>query len=172
MTLPSIRVLFQYCPGLLAVPFRNVRLCGSWNAAGQSSTQWSQTPMRAALDDDGRSAFETEIDFDAAAIGTAFQWGVLIDGPLGSDLWGIAAEEDVETSASRELSFTLAAVNAQQGTQTEIYYLTQCGRLGVRLESNAGGVRFSVWAPNARSVALVFADPSHGYIADDGTGSQ
>ena len=128
--------------------------------------------MRAALDDDGRSAFETEIDFDEAAIGTTFQWGVLLDAPLGEDLWGIAAEEDVETSTSRERAFTLAAVNTQEGTQTESYYLTQCGRLGVRLEPNTAGIQFSMWAPNARSVDLVFADSSHGYIADDGTGSQ
>ena len=167
----TIRVRFRYCPGLLANPFRNVRLCGSWDASGRAASQWSNVPMRPTLDDDSRSAFTSEIDFDEGAIGTVFHWGVLLDGQLGQDLWGIAAEVDDETSTSRERSFTLAAADPKAVPQTETYYLTQCGRLGVRPEPNTPGIRFSLWAPNARSVDLVFVDPAHGYIADNGVGA-
>lgn len=86
--MPSVRVHFRYCPGLLNSPFRNVRLSGSWDAQGRPAAQWSQTPMQPTLDDDGRSAFDAGIDFDEAAVGTVFHWGVLLDGPLGQDLWG------------------------------------------------------------------------------------
>lgn len=168
--MPTIQVRFRYCPGLLTHPFRNVRLCGSWDADGRTTAQWSVTPMRSTFDDNGRSAFDAAINFDEAAVGTVFYWGVLLDGPLGGNLWGVAAEVDDETSTSRERCFTLAAGDPNAGPQTETYCLTQCGRLGVRTEPNTAGIRFSLWAPNAQSVDLVFADPVHGYIADDGTG--
>jgi 1,4-alpha-glucan branching enzyme len=35
----------------------------------------------------------------------------------------------------------------------------------------SSGARFALWAPNAKSVDLVLADPAHGYIADDGSGA-
>jgi 1,4-alpha-glucan branching enzyme len=166
-----IRVHFRYCPGLSGSPFRNLRLCGSWDQAGRSAAPWSQTPMRPTVDDDGRAAFDAEVGFDEGAVGTVFRWGVLLDAALGQDLWGIAAEVADESSTAREQSFTLAPADPQAGPQTVVYYLTQCGRLGVRPEPNAPGIRFSLWAPNARSVDLVFADPAHCYIADDGTGT-
>ena len=62
--MPTIRVQFRYCPGLLANPFRNVRLCGSWDASGRAAAQWAYAPMQPTLDDDGRSAFNAQIDFD------------------------------------------------------------------------------------------------------------
>jgi 1,4-alpha-glucan branching enzyme len=158
-------VRFSYRPGLAQNPFRNVRLGGSWDAAGRSAIDWSFTPMRATIDDDGCAAFEAEIDFDDSAIGTVFRWGVKLDGPLGTDLWGIASEIDDIASAARERSFTLRA-----GMQTEIYYLTHCGRFGALPQPGSSGCRFSLWAPNARAVELVLADPAHGYVADDGTG--
>jgi 1,4-alpha-glucan branching enzyme len=77
---------------------------------------------------------------------------VKLDGPLGEDLWG------------------RAIVHAAAGSAAEIYYLTHCGRFGALPQPGASGFRFSLWAPNARSIDLVLADPAHGYVADDGAG--
>jgi 1,4-alpha-glucan branching enzyme len=158
-------VRFSYRPGLRRNPFGNVRLCGSWDAAGRSAVEWSVIPMHPAVDDDGCPAFETEVGFDDTAIGTVFRWGVKLDAPLGQDLWGVASEVDDIASSAREQSFTL-----QAGGQTEIYYLTHCSRFGALPLPGSSGVRFSLWAPNAKSLDLVLADPAHGYVADDGTG--
>ena len=59
--------------------------------------------------------------------------------------------------------------------QVEEYYFTYARRLGARkvfAPGRAGtpGLRFAVWAPNARRVEVVFGDPANGYIADDGHG--
>src|SRR6516165_3858226 len=116
-------VRFSYRPGLLENPFRNVRLAGSWDASGRRAADWSFTPMRPAADDDGRPAFQAVLDFDDSAIGSVLRWGVMLDGPLGAGLWGIASEVDDAASNSRELSFTLKA-----GAQDQIYYLTHNGR--------------------------------------------
>ncbi|WP_245506655.1 alpha-amylase family glycosyl hydrolase [Rhizobium sp. PP-F2F-G48] len=118
---------------------------------------------------DGFEVFRAEITFPEDQAGTTFRWGVLLDGPAGRDLWAISAEVDDEQSFARERSFVLGSDAPEQ-----IYALTWCDRLGaVRLPAVGGrsGIRFSVWAPNARSMDLVLADPAVGYIADDGTGT-
>jgi 1,4-alpha-glucan branching enzyme len=162
-------VKFSFRPGLRECPFRNVRLSGSWDAQGRASSQWSTVAMRADVDPDGRPSFDAEVAFDNAEIGNPFHWGVMLDGPAGENAWGIASEVDDEASTARERAFIL-----QGGGQTEVYYLTQCGRLGARKYPRDGespGIGFSVWAPNATDIKLVFADLAHGYVADDGTGA-
>ena len=164
---PAI-VRFSYRPGLLRNPFSNVRLQGNWDAGGNLATQWSTTPMQPDVDPEGCPSFAAEIRFDDSQVGTVFRWGVMLDGPAGSDLWGIAAEIDDENSSARERSFTL-----QPGSGEQTYYLTTCSLLGAIRQPRPGappGIRFSVWAPNAKAVDLVIADPARGYVADDGTG--
>ena len=158
-------VRFSYRPGLSTNPFRNVRLAGSWDTAGRSATDWSFTPMQPTVDNDGCPAFDAVVSFDDSAIGAVLRWGVMLDGPLGEGLWGIASEADDVTSTAREQSFTL-----QTGAQNETYYLTHCGRFGALPQPGSSGIRFSLWASNARSIDLVFGDPAHGYIADNGDG--
>jgi 1,4-alpha-glucan branching enzyme len=125
--------------------------------------------MMPAIDPNGSPCFEIEVAFDAAEIGTMFQWGAQLDGPAGRDIWGIAAEVDDEASTDRVRSFVLSS-----STPTQVYYLTQCRRLGALKLPVAGasaGLHVALWAPNARSVEFVIADPAHGYVADDGTGT-
>nr|WP_294526712.1 alpha-amylase family glycosyl hydrolase [uncultured Rhodopila sp.] len=157
-------VQFSYRPGLKSNPFSKVRLIGSWDANGAPASDWSSTAMHPAIDPDGCPCFEAEVAFDPAHAGTTFSWGVRLDGPAGTDLWGIASEVDDEASTARQLSFVL-----QSGSQTAFYYLTCCYRLGAIKLSGAG--RFSLWAPNAQAVDLALADPARGYIADDGEGA-
>jgi 1,4-alpha-glucan branching enzyme len=158
-------VRFSYRPGLPENPFVNVRLAGSWDASGRSAADWTFTAMQPTVDDDGCPAFDGIVNFDDSAIGAILRWGVTLDGPLGQGLWGIASEVDDDASTARERTFTL-----QAGAQDEIYYLTHCGRFGALPQPGSSGIRFSLWAPNAGSVDLVFGDPAHGYIADNGAG--
>jgi 1,4-alpha-glucan branching enzyme len=164
----TITTRFSFRPGLPRNPFANVRLEGSWDAAGHSTQLWSIRPMAPAIDPDGCPSFETEVAFDDGGIGTKFCWGVRLDGPAGNDLWAIASEVDDVNSTARQQSFVL-----QAQPQPQIYYLTNCARLGAvkqHVTGRAPGIRFSLWAPNARAVDLVLADPARGYVADDGTG--
>ena len=165
----SQRIRFSYRPSLPSHRFDNVRLLGSWDDIGRFAAAWSSRPMTPATDPDATPCFDAEVDLDATEIGTIFRWGVQLDGPAGLRVWGIAAEVDDEASTDRVRSFVLSA-----STPTQIYYLTQCRRLGAVKLPVAGeppGLRVSLWAPNASSVELVMADPAHGYIADGGTGT-
>ena len=161
-------VAFSFCPGLRHAAFSNVRLEGSWNAAGLIAANWTTTPMTLAIGPDGYLFYEAEMAFDESGTGTSFNWGVRLDGPAGVDIWAIASEVDDENSSARVQSFVL-----QAGLSPQIYYLTQCARLGAVKQFSPGqppGIRFALWAPNAQAVDLVFADPARGYVADDGTG--
>jgi len=167
--MPSQRIRFSYRPGIAAHRFTNVHLVGSWDDAGRPAAAWSSKPMTPATDPDGCPCFDAEVDYDATEIGTTFQWGVRLDGPAGQGVWGIAAEVDDEASTERVRSFVLNAA-----APTQIYYLTQLRRLGaakVPVTGASPGLQVSVWAPNARAVELVMADPAHGYVADDGAGT-
>ena len=123
--MPPDRVRFSFRPGLPTHRFNNVRLVGSWNAAGKLAAVWSSTPMMPAIDPDGSPSFDAEVDFDATGIGTTFRWGVRLDGPAGQGVWGIASEVDDEASTDRVRSFVLSAETAAR-----IYYLTQFRRFG------------------------------------------
>ena len=162
-----VRFIFQ--PGLPSIRFENVRLCGSWDANGRSADEWIVMPMRPAREPDGRSVFRAEVSFDSGQIGTDFRWGILLDGPAGANCWAVTAEVDDENATTRECSFEL-----QQGTPEQSCFLTWCGRLGANRTpgpDGRDGICFAVWAPNARGIALVLADPAIGYVADDGTGA-
>jgi 1,4-alpha-glucan branching enzyme len=192
--MPTIPVQFVYLTGLKRPIFRNLRLRGSWGITGHYSDHWSTFPMEAFTADDGCPAFRVRAEFDAAQLGWRFQWGVILDGPSGSNVWGIPAEISLLTSTDRHREFTLHAAARNGEMQEERYYLTHCRRLGAqkvfaRDESNPG-IRFSVWAPNATNVQVImgalwdgddvtrrptdaslpFDSIAGGYITDDGTG--
>ena len=165
----TVDVQFRFRSGLPSMAFGDVRLCGSWDEQGRVSHEWTSVSMRPSRDEDGYDVFVADVSFPDAGIGTHFRWGVELDRPDASGLWAIAAELDDEVSTRRERSFDLHPDLAPQ-----TYYLTWIGRLGAnRTErrNSADGIRFAVWAPNARAVSLVLADPAIGYIADDGTGA-
>ena len=165
MSVQTVR--FRFRPGVAAAPFSGAALWGSWDAAGQRAAAWSTTPLRPEPDPLGGTAYVAEVDLSAEA-GTRFDWGVTVDGPAGAGRWAVAAEVDDEASTSRTRAFTLAADRPEQ-----VYALTLATRLGARKLARPGqtpGIRFAVWAPNAREVALVLADPRMGYVDDRGGG--
>jgi 1,4-alpha-glucan branching enzyme len=162
-----ISVQFRYLTGLRSNRFERVRLVGSWGPDGRAAQAWSETPMLAMLAEDGCTAFGCTVDFDDREIGREFQWGVLLSCPFGANIWGIPTELDRADDGRRHRAFVLDRTATPQD-----YYFTYARRLGARkcFAGSDVGLRFSVWAPNARAVEVVFAKPGSGYIFDDGTG--
>ncbi|HET9955797.1 MAG TPA: alpha-amylase family glycosyl hydrolase [Polyangiaceae bacterium] len=161
---------FVYDTGLRRKLFQNVRLLGTWDKRGRHCDEWSEIPMREGLGPDGSVVFEAEVPLAPSEVGKEFKWSVRLDGPLGLDREGITSEQLGLGHDALHRTFTLG----DKGQGEQRYYLTHVRRLGARkvsLPGNKGyGLRFAVWAPNAEAVEVVFAKPSVGYIADDGTG--
>ena len=171
----QIAVTFTFHSGVNRHLFRNVRLSGSWDAAGHFSNQWTNVPMTASLDETGCEAFSASVSFDASQTETVFHWGVAADVVGAPNTWVVATEVPDETSNQRYRSFVLAEGEARQE-----YWFVTGRRFGAQKffqqASASPGIRFAVWAPHARNVEVVFAPfdvasgvPT-GYIADDGTG--
>jgi 1,4-alpha-glucan branching enzyme len=170
MPKPKLKIRFVYMTGLRRNLFRNVRLSGSWDNEGRSSSHWSTVPMLAFQAEDGCPAYAATVELDDTEKGSAFRWGVLVDGPAGANLWGILTEAEDPLSRERQRTFILT-----EDGQVERYYLTHCRRLGANKLLLPGddkpALRFAVWAPHARAVEVVFGDLHNGYIADDGAGA-
>jgi 1,4-alpha-glucan branching enzyme len=171
----QIPVTFTFHSGVNRQLFHNVRLSGSWNAAGQFSNQWTEAPMVDSQDETGCDAFRTNVSFDAAQARTNFQWGVIADMVGAPNTWVVATEVPDENSNLRCRSFALAAGETRQD-----YWFATGRRFGAQKYISPGsptpGIRFAGWAPHATHVEVVFAPfaPANGtptgYIADDGTG--
>ena len=169
--MPPIIVEFRFCTGLPRAIFRNVSLRGSWDSGGRYCDQWTESPMTPVRGADGGCSYIGTVQLSPQEVGTTFRWGVILDGPYGANTWGLPTEIRDATSSRRERSFKLRAVAATR--QVECYYLTRLRQLGANPETNASGstnVRFAVWAPNAKSVEVLFAAPSALYIDDMGAG--
>jgi 1,4-alpha-glucan branching enzyme len=161
---------FVYDTGLRHKIFTNARLRGSWDKSGRHAADWTESPMRESVAEDGAVIFEAEVALSAEDTGKEFLWTVTLDGPLGLDREGIVTEQHGLGHDALHRTFTLSEhTNGEQR-----YYLTHVRRLGARKVQHAGSdrraLRFAVWAPNAEAVDVVFGTPATGYIADDGSG--
>jgi len=169
----GVAVEFTYDTGLTREIFSDARLAGSWDAAGRRSDVWTERPMDAVRTEDGGRGFRTTVVFDDSQVGSTFQWGVVLNAPAGANRSAIVSEVNDRHSTARHRTFTLA------GPERQTYHLTTCRALGAQ-KLHPGGrerpaVRFSVWAPNARQVDVVFgridaATGRGGYIGDAGEG--
>jgi 1,4-alpha-glucan branching enzyme len=157
-----ITVRFIYITGIKRGLFRNARLSGTWNT-------WNDIPMREIIAEDGCPAFEVTVDYDDVLACQEIRWGVRVDGPAGSNQWGIPTE-DADSGVIRPERH--AVLPAAGGTSTERYYLTVSRFLGAQkfYQNGEEHIRFAVWAPNSRKVEVVFGKTDNGYIYDDGTG--
>jgi 1,4-alpha-glucan branching enzyme len=168
---PTRKVEFQFMTGLKRSILQNGRLRGSWNSSGRYSANWTESPMQKAVGEDGCPIFKASISLDLADQDKTFQWGVVVDGPQGNNLWGIPTEIHDMNSVERYRQFRLTAGGTPQ---VERYYFTYGRRLGANKHLATGtstpGLRFAVWAPNAQRVDVVFGQPTKGYIANDGSG--
>lgn len=162
-----ISVEFRYLTGLKGTKFRNARLRGSWNSSGHFVEPWQDRPMIPFVAEDGCPAFRQTVLFDPAEVGKTFRWGVALDTPTASNVWGIATELRRADSAERYREFVLSAA----ATGSQDYYLTFARRLGARKFHTGAAqpdLKFAVWAPNAQHVEVVFS--TRGYVANDGSG--
>lgn len=158
-----ITVTFRYLTGCKRPVFGNARLTGSWNG-------WTELPMEDVVADDGCPAFARTVTFDDTLAGRSIRWGVRLDGPQGANVWGIGAEVNTPDSPERYREFELPGPG---GSLQERHHLTWSRRLGAqKLHTGAAqpAIVFSAWAPNARTVEVVFGRPDRPYIADDGSG--
>jgi len=167
-----ISVRFSYLTGLKRRIFRNARLCGNWDQNGRFSQQFSETPMSDIIGEDGCPGFAATVDFDESELGNTFQWGVSLDTPGATNLWGIPTEILDADKTDRMRFFRLGPAGSDQ---REDFHFTYARRLGARKVFSNGrsanpGLRFAVWAPNAQDVEVVFGTTASGYIADDGHG--
>ncbi len=164
-----IPVHFTFHSGLKRNVFRNARISGSWDAEGRQSAQWTETPMVGGQDETGCAAFRATILLDEAQKGSAFRWGVVADTPGTPNRWVIPTEVPDTNSAERHRTFVF-----QSAGQQEHYWFATGRRFGAQKHLIAGqaqpGIQFSVWAPFAKKVDVVFGTPANGYIADDGNG--
>jgi len=130
------------------------------------------TPCRT---EDGCPAFEATVHFDPAGVARTFSWGVFLDGPAGTGNWGIPTEIHDANSTLRTRSFVLQpSGHIGSPSQEERYWLIDSRRIGAQKFFTALGempaLRFSVWAPNALSVEVVFGSWTTGYIDNAGGG--
>jgi len=168
----KISVRLRYLTGLKREIFSNARLCGTWDEQGHTSTNWFESPMDAVTAEDGCPAFTATVQLDESEVGATFQWGVRVNTPWAANLWAIPTEIHDAQKTDRVREFQLEPAGSQQ---SEDFYFTYGRRFGARkvfLNGHLGGaaLRFTVWAPNARKVDVVFGNPAYGYIANDGFG--
>lgn len=173
MGVPKIEVGFRFLTGVRRAALRDVRLTGNWDQDGHPSEHWSEHPMAPTRGDDGCPAFVATVGFDPGMVGRRFTWGVRVTTTAGEELWGIPTEVPDPESQERHRSFVLERARGS-GMQIEAYHLTQCRRLGAqKVLAGPGeppGIRFSLWAPHAWKVEVVFGQAAPGYVADDGSG--
>ena len=86
------KVEFQFITGLKGAIFRNPRLRGSWDDNGRYSDDWTESPMQEVVGEDQCPIFKASISLDLADQNRTFKWGVALDGPQGSNFWGIPTE--------------------------------------------------------------------------------
>ena len=102
-----IQVKFVYITGLRDGIEGEAWLAGSWDDGGNHSRQWSSVRMRRSVWTDGCPCYEIEVDFDDTQADRQFQWGVLLDGPLGAGRWAIATEQSDPDKRDRHRTFVL-----------------------------------------------------------------
>ena len=101
------KVEFQFITGLKRAIFRNARLRGSWDGNGRYSDDWTESPMQEEVGEDGCPIFKASISLDLADQDKTFKWGVVLDGPQGSNFWGIPTEVQDVNSVERHRQFRL-----------------------------------------------------------------
>ncbi len=155
------RIRFVFRTGIGRALFDNARLLGSWDGDGRMTEgAWSELAMATVTTEDGRPAFAATLDLVPDPAGRPFRWGVLLDGPGGRDQWGIVTELDDVGATEQVCLLTLPADLPDSDAPVEaVYRLTHAGWLGAnkrwRPGADAPGIRFAVWAPNARAVEVV-----------------
>ena len=119
-SLATQTIEFQYITGLKRAIFRNGRLRGSWDASGRYSNDWTELPMQEDVGEDGCPMFRASVTLDLADQPRTFRWGVVLDGPQGSNFWGIPTEVQDVSSVERYRQFQLTGGRRRLNATTSL----------------------------------------------------
>jgi 1,4-alpha-glucan branching enzyme len=145
-------IRFTYYTGVARTLFDRAILTGSWDRTGKFSDQWLKVNMEEISAPDGCPAYTTTCEIESENPRQLFYWGVTLDGPAGTQLWGIPTEENNANANLRRRAFMLG----DSGSEEQAYYLNHSRHLGA--QKYGPGIRFSVWAPNAIRVEVCMAN--------------
>src|SRR5262249_32478285 len=159
----KIKVQFRYFTGAKRQIFSSAQLEGSWDDSGRfRAAPWSARPMIAIAGEDACPAFAAEVELDDSRGTAPFFWGVRLQRPDGTSLWGICTEVRDRNSNERYRALVLRP-SPDGKPQREEYHLSHGRWLGARPYFSGPGspsLRFAVWAPSAQKVEVVFGGPS------------
>ena len=166
---------FLFVPGLRGEPFRNVRLTGSWDVNGRYSETWSTVEMEPIPWEHGAVAYRASVELDARDKDRQHGWSVLVDGVDVRDAFAVITEVRADGEGAGHMPRLQRLFVPGQSGDEQQYFLCLARRLGAQKvyrehDDHDPVLRFSLWAPNAEAVEVVFGDAKHGYIADDGAG--
>jgi 1,4-alpha-glucan branching enzyme len=167
-------VKFLFVTGLRREAFRNVRLTGSWDAAGRlvdDAKQWSVMPMTPIPWEHGGVAYQADVALAPDQAERTFRWSVLVDGADVRDARAVVTE--LEGMAGHDGPLLERRFVLAESAGVESYHLSFARRLGAQKIDRPRAAEpgcASRWA-HAEAVEVVFGRPSCGYIADDGSGS-
>ncbi len=119
----------------------DLRLKGSFDAAGKPSSTWTEgIPMRPL--GDGRWVAQVDLLDDGSS--PKIEWGVTADSPTGNDQWAIFGEGNLQLQLGAE-------------TREASYAPTTYHQMGAH-KSGQDGISFGFWAPNAKNVQAKITD--------------
>ena len=98
---------FQFITGLKREIFRNARLRGSWDGNGRYAGFWTDSPMEEKVGADGCPVFEASVSLDVTDQDRLFKWGVVLDGPQGTNFWVSWPKIHIRSKADRSGWITL-----------------------------------------------------------------
>lgn len=139
-------VTFEFQTGIKRKVFDSVSLVGEWD-------NWQENAMDLIECSDGCPGFSKTIKLDGSSRGQVVRWGLRGNSPLGSNQWLIPTEVKHPSIRSRHREFTL-----NDDSHHEIYRFSLSRHLGANKVFTADGelTQFSVWAPHAQKVEVVF----------------
>ena len=128
--------------------------------------------MQEAIGEDGCPIFKASISLDLADQDKTFKWGVVLDGPQGSNFWGIPTEVQDVNSVERYRQFRLTG-GGSASSRTLLLHLrpslgSQQTLRGRKRRRRACVLPFG--RPTRKASTWSSESRRNGYIANDGTG--
>lgn len=161
----GIDVRFEWKTGIPRSIFRNARLRVSADAEGRRTQgPWVEVAMDEIRAEDHCPSFAGSITLASTEVGKTFEWSVSADTEHATDVCVMTFETSDPESQNLHRSFVLDPPGPEP--QYECYTLTLERQFGARKRywngDSAPGLQFSVWAPNARAVEVLWGDFQEG----------
>jgi maltooligosyltrehalose trehalohydrolase len=117
----------------------DVRLKGSWDAAGKFNSDWEggAIPMRSL----GNGKWEATVELEDDGLPRNWEWGVTVDGPSGDDQWAVMGEGNLKLDLNKATASYAPTTYHEMGSQ-----------------KRGEDISFKFWAPDARDVQIKVTD--------------